>query len=162
MIKRAENAIFRRAISAIKPKTIEIKLRPERRVLLDPAAATETATTTTTAATATVVAGAEAADYHKSPPAGDLPSPDASSLSLRALQPGSSPADAASVADEKKKSVRDRLGDKVEPSAVSTKGDGSVDKSEEAGKETSSKSRHKDKSNKKDRRTPSKDKVLFA
>lgn len=36
-VKRPDNAIFRRAISAIKPKVIEIKLRPERRVLLDSA-----------------------------------------------------------------------------------------------------------------------------
>ena len=35
--KRSENAIFRRAISAIKPKHIEIKLRPERRVFVDSA-----------------------------------------------------------------------------------------------------------------------------
>lgn len=96
-LKRSDNAIFRRAISAIKPKVIEIKLRPERRVLLDSAALADKI---------------GAADVDVDPEV---------LVNLRAALPLVVPKFNPALVDlklndidEKKKSVRDRLGDKVE------------------------------------------------
>lgn len=146
VIKRTDNAIFRRAISAIKPKVIEIKLRPERRVLLDSSAAGE-------------VANAGNDHHHPLDPSIEL-----NLVRVQPVDPKMSDA-----VDEKKKSVRDRLGDKVDPEQrLPHKTNEPDDKLEDV-----SKSKHKERSSKKDkekdrgkdkdkekRSSPSKDKVI--
>ena len=145
--KRTDNAIFRRAISAIKPKVIEIKLRPERRVLLDSSAAAD-------------VTNAGNDHHHPQDPSIEL-----NLVRVQPVDPKMSDA-----VDEKKKSVRDRLGDKVDPEQrLLHKTNGPDDKLEDA-----SKSKHKERSSKKDkekdrgrdkdkekRSTPTKDKVTY-
>merc|ERR1711928_223166 len=128
--KRSENAIFRRAISAIKPKHIEIKLRPERRVFVD---------------SANVEKEADAEEMKKVA-ADPIESGKTRGVKLNPV------VDSGKVdCEEKKKSVRERLGDKVEPEVKND------DKVKEAKKPEKDKS--KDKIAKKDkRRSPSKDK----
>lgn len=146
-MKRADNAIFRRAISAIKPKVIEIKLRPERRVLLDSSAPEK-------------VVGDIELDINNT-----RISPD-SLLNLRAPPPLMVPKFNPALVDlklpeidDKKKSVRDRLGDKVEPEQQSlARNNDKVD-------DTKDKDKSKDKKDggKKDkdkRSSPAKEKVI--
>jgi len=130
--KRSENAIFRRAISAIKPKHIEIKLRPERRVFVD---------------SANVEKEADAEEMKKVA-ADPIESGKTRGVKLNPV------VDSGKVdCEEKKKSVRERLGDKVEPEV---KNDDKVKEAKEPEKDKS-----KDKIAKKDkRRSPSKDKVI--
>lgn len=130
--KRSENAIFRRAISAIKPKHIEIKLRPERRVFVDSATAEKEAD-----AEELKKAAADSADSSKTRGVKLNPVLDSGRMDY----------------EEKKKSVRERLGDKVEPEV---KNDDKVKEAKE-----SEKDKNKDKIVKKDKRhSPSKDKVI--
>lgn len=139
--KRTDSAIFRRAISAIKPKVIEIKLRPERRVLLDSSLPSDKGVDVD-------------ADLH----GGVTPEALVNLRTALPLVPKFNPAlvDLKIDVDEKKKSVRDRLGDKVEPDQPSKTAIVDAKSDEPA---TKSKDK-KDSSSKKDKRSsPSKDKV---
>lgn len=116
-----QNPIFRRAINAIK-----INLKPERRVLLE-------------SSTSPALVDSTTADHHHHR---DDPSLMDKSTAAAAPQ---------AEAEEKRKSVRDRLGDKVDP-----------DKPEDAGK--SARHHHRDKSSSSGRKekratTPTKEKV---
>ena len=117
VIKRAENAIFRRAISAIKPKNqvIEIKLRPERRVLIDMANASEADVSASKLEldTAALTDGLK----NPSPPAEHHPSNTVVSMrtALSSSAPKLHPSEIKVESDDKKKSIRDRLGDKIQP-----------------------------------------------
>jgi len=142
MTKRAENAIFRRAISAIKPKNsiIEIKLRPERRILLE--------------ANATELDGSGNLDFPMTEGLKNPSPPEQPVVSMRVAL-SSAPKlhinDTKTELDDKKKSVRDRLGDKIQPDQVQAKS-GEVDKEKE-----------REKSIKKERRSSpnaGKDKVI--
>ena len=139
--KRGDNAIFRRAISAIKPKTIEIKLRPERRVLLEPNASGRMeedlckSTVVATASAPEVATKTRVLDHSKFNPV--------------AL-------DSRAESDEKKRSVRDRLGDKIEPEAVSVS---SAVRSDDRSKESAVKeSERRDKSRERDPKDSKRDK----
>jgi hypothetical protein len=146
-VKRADNAIFRRAISAIKPKVIEIKLRPERRVLLDSAPE-------------------KAGEIEMDDGGNTRVSPD-SLLNLRVAAPAVVPKFNPAIVDlklldvdEKKKSVRDRLGDKIEPEQPPAR---NHDKSDDTKDTKVDKSKEKKDSGKKDkekRSSPAKDKVI--
>lgn len=140
-MKRTDNAIFRRAISAIKPKVIEIKLRPERRVLLDSSAAEKV--------------GEMDLEEH----AVGI-SPEAL-VNLRAsvpLIPKFNPAlDLKLDIDEKKKSVRERLGDKIEPDLPSVRTLDKVDDTKD--KEKSRDKKDVSKKDKDKRSSPAKEKV---
>lgn len=140
-VKRADNAIFRRAISAIKPKVIEIKLRPERRVLLDSSAPEK--------------AGEMDLEEHT----GISPEGLVNLRTIVPLVPKFNPAlvDLKLDVDEKKKSVRERLGDKIEPDQPSVR---SLDKVDDT--KDKDKSRDKKDVSKKDkdkRSSPAKEKV---
>ena len=125
VIKRAENAIFRRAISAIKPKHIEIKLRPERRVLLD--------------------SSAERDETEEAKKGSEQDLKTCIVLERAKFNPL---ADPKLDGDEKKKSVRERLGDKIEPEMT-------VGRSDDKLKDD----KGKDKAKKDKRISPTKDKV---
>ena len=144
MNKRSENAIFRRAISAIKPKHIEIKLRPERRVLVD-------AVAVAVAVAVEKEVDAVPEEVKKGPATEAIDSSKTRGVKLNPL------ADAGKMDyDEKKKSVRERLGDKVEPDV---KNDDKIKESKEA--KESEKDKNKDKIARKDKRhSPGKDKVI--
>ena len=142
MMKRAENAIFRRAISAIKPKNsvIEIKLRPERRILLE--------------SNAPEIDGSGNFDFAVTEGLKNPSPPEQPVVSMRTAL-SSAPKlhlnDAKTDFDDKKKSIRDRLGDKIQPEQLQAKS-GEVDKEKE-----------RDKTIKKERRSspnPGKDKVI--
>lgn len=137
-MKRPENAIFRRAISAIKPKTIEIKLRPERRVLLDSSAE-------------------KTSETDANEPVSTSPDPVVSLRLAAPLAKAAPPvADVKIDVEEKKRSVRDRLGDKVEPEQAGAKAPEKVDDtSKEKSKEKKDSKKDKDK-----RSSPGKDKVI--
>ena len=142
MIKRTDNAIFRRAISAIKPKVIEIKLRPERRVLLDSSAPEK--------------ADEMELEVHPSV------SPDQPLVNLRVAAPVVPKFNPALVdlkldLDEKKKSVRDRLGDKVEPDQPVVRNSDKMDDAKE--KEKSRDKKEVSKKDKDKRSSPAKEKV---
>ena len=134
-MKRPENAIFQRAISAIKPKTIEIKLRPERRVLLD--------------STAEKVTSELDLDLEPMSTSVD----QVVSLRLAAPAPKAVPALVSEAKLDEKKSVRERLGDKVEPEQASGKAEPDAPSKESKPKEK--------KESKKDKRSQSKDKVIL-
>lgn len=133
-LKRTDSAIFRRAISAIKPKQIEIKLRPERRVLLDSSAPEKgelmDVTNELTGVADQMVKVGTTTVTPKFNPALDL------KLDV----------------DEKKKSIRDRLGEKIEPDQPPVR-----DKADD----TKEKDKSKKDANKKDKRSsPAKEKVF--
>lgn len=134
-MKRPENAIFQRAISAIKPKTIEIKLRPERRVLLD---------------SSSEKASSEL-DLDLEPMSTSVD--QVVSLRLAAPAPKAVPLVTEAKIDAEKKSVRERLGDKIESDQANGKTEPDGDASKEKPKEK--------KESKKDKRSPGKDKVIL-
>ena len=155
--RRGDNAIFRRAISAIKPKSIEIKLRPERRVLLDQqqqqgvivnqdVVVAASAAVAATAAPLVETSGASGGksrvlDRSKFNPLADLKA----SVQL--------------AADDKKKSVRDRLGDKVVADSFTgagAGGGGGSDQSEKDVKDGDQRDKTKDKDKEATRRDKTK------
>lgn len=154
VLKRAENAIFRRAISAIKPKVIEIKLRPERRVLLEPTVSTTTivATTVVASTTSAVIVGKTEPDEAKVS-ANNISSEPSKSRILDRTKFNPLLEPARGEIEEKKKSVRDRLGDKVD-------GDSAKSSEDKSSKDVRDVDKDKNRDSKRDRRSsPSKDKV---
>jgi hypothetical protein len=146
-VKRPDNAIFRRAISAIKPKVIEIKLRPERRVLLD-SAPEKSGEIEMDDSNTTRVSPDSLLNLRVAAAPTVLPKFNPALVDLKLLD-----------VDEKKKSVRDRLGDKIEPEQPPARND----KSEDTKDNKVDKSRDKKESGKKDkdkRSSPAKDKVI--
>jgi hypothetical protein len=146
-VKRPDNAIFRRAISAIKPKVIEIKLRPERRVLLD-SAPEKSGEIEMDDSNTTRVSPDSLLNLRVAAAPAVLPKFNPALVDLKLLD-----------VDEKKKSVRDRLGDKIEPEQPPARND----KSEDTKDNKVDKSRDKKESGKKDkdkRSSPAKDKVI--
>lgn len=149
-VKRPDNAIFRRAISAIKPKVIEIKLRPERRVLLD--------------SVPEKIGEIEMDDSGNA-----RVSPD-SLLNLRVaaaaapvVVPKFNPAlvDLKLLdVDEKKKSVRDRLGDKIEPEQPPARNHDKSDDTKDTKVDKSKEKKDGGKKDKEKRSSPAKDKVI--